>query len=194
MLDSSGGRGHAKANGDRTVRLMRLLGGNGRAPGPSGALSRVAIPTSVSKGAKKVRRQQRRRFAGGEGQRAPRGWHSRPICQKRHLSRVGSLVLRFARASHHTTSPPRDMNRQAGAGSIQRLFLIFAASSVCASRQCAHHRSRQRRRVRGREEVTAVRVLPPSTSYHPHGISQSIHPKTETTTNHAARAMASTST
>ena len=58
-----------------------------------------------------------RTVRGREGPQAPRGWHSRPICQKRHLSRVGSLVLRFARAGHHTTSPPRDMNRQAGAGS-----------------------------------------------------------------------------
>jgi hypothetical protein len=50
---------------------MRLLGGNGRAPGPSGALSRVDIPTSVSKGAKKVRRQQRRMVRGRECRLAP---------------------------------------------------------------------------------------------------------------------------
>ena len=71
---------------------------------------------------------------------------SRLICLKRHLSRVGSLVLRFARAGRPTTSPQG--SEPAGAGSlvgaadqVYRLFLIFAASSVCALLMCWDHRS-----------------------------------------------------
>jgi hypothetical protein len=61
------------------------------------------------------------RFAAG-GPAGPPRLALPPYCQKRLLSRVGSLVLRFARAGHHTTSPPRDMTgRPARARDVQAL-------------------------------------------------------------------------
>jgi hypothetical protein len=107
------------------------------------------------------------------------GWHSRPICQKRHLSRVGSLVLRIAPAGLATHfGPPRDMNRPAGR-SWGRLLAGRAVRDICPAATLPTdphplvkfvkiNRSGQHQQPRGDEILTSPATSgEPATGDHP---------------------------